>query len=162
MSNVKVIEGLFRAHYQGMYRLARGILRDGDAARDVVHDVFAGLLSSGKGAEVSGGYLIWAVRNRCLNRLRDLSIHERAANLYFLEMREYDDEAWPDEATVARIYDIIKNDLTSQGRRVMELRFEAGMSFSKIADVLGVSENAVYKHVRHALVIIRKNLNDNG
>lgn len=44
----------------------------------------------------------------------------------------------------------------------MELRFEAGMSFSKIADVLGVSENAVYKHVRHALVIIRKNLNDNG
>lgn len=156
------IETLFKAHYQQMYRLAKGILHDDDQARDIVHDVFESLLYSKSSTPVTPYYLLSSVRNRSLNLIRDKGIHDRILNLYFSEMKEYDTENWPDDETVARIYQIIKGELTPQCRRVMELRFIDGLQFSKVAEALGVSENAVYKHVRQALVIIRKNLNQNG
>lgn len=77
-------------------------------------------------------------------------------------MEEYDAEKWPDDETIARIYQIIKSELTPQCRRIMELRFINGLSFANVAENLGISETAVYKHVRQALVIIRKKLNQNG
>ena len=57
------IEQLFRTHYAAMYRLAMLILRDDNAARDIVHDVFESLLISGK-SDVSEAYMMTAVRNR--------------------------------------------------------------------------------------------------
>lgn len=157
------IEKLFKAHYRQMLRLASALLNDGDTARDVVHDVFANLLSSKMRGDIhiNPGYLLAAVRNRCLNVIRDTDARQRVSALYFYETEEYDTEDWPDEATIVRIYGIIKSELTPQTRRVMEMRFGEGLTFAKVASALGISENAVYKHVRQALVIIRKNL-ENG
>lgn len=168
------IEKLFKAHYPQMLRVASALLHDGDMARDVVHDVFANLLSpkvrgeqpaqTPSLAQVAGteaitpGYLLATVRNRCLNIIRDMDTRRRITSLYFSEVEEYDTEDWPDDATMARIYGIIKSELTPQTRRVMEMRFTNGLTFAKVAATLGISENAVYKHVRQALVIIRKNL----
>ncbi|MCM1356161.1 MAG: sigma-70 family RNA polymerase sigma factor [Staphylococcus sp.] len=160
------IEKLFKTHYLQMLRLAVGLLHDEDSARDLVHDVFATLLDDARKRnmpDVPGtAYLLSAVRNRCLNLIRDMGTRERVTNRYFLENDEYDSEDWPDDETIVRIYQIINGDLTPQCKRVMELRFIDGLRFSKVASTLGISENAVYKHVRQALVIIRKNLNQNG
>ncbi|MBJ2187562.1 MAG: sigma-70 family RNA polymerase sigma factor [Muribaculaceae bacterium] len=145
-----------------MRRLARALLHDDDSARDIVHDVFESLLNSKNQALFSTAYLLSSVRNRCLSQIRDKGIHDRILNLYFCEMEEYDAEKWPDDETIARIYQIIKSELTPQCRRIMELRFINGLSFANVAENLGISETAVYKHVRQALVIIRKKLNQNG
>ena len=145
-----------------MYRLATALLHDDDLARDIVHDVFASLLDGHTNLHVSGGYLLKAVRNRCLNHIRDCEIHQRIANRYFLGDEEYDSERWPDDETVARIYSLIHNDISLQAKRVIELRFSDGMSFARIAAVIGISETAVYRHLSNALKIIRKKLNENG
>ena len=145
-----------------MYRLATALLHDDDLARDIVHDVFASLLDGHTSLHVSGGYLLKAVRNRCLNHIRDCEIHQRIANRYFLGDEEYDSERWPDDETVARIYSLIHNDISLQAKRVIELRFSDGMSFARIAAVLGISETAVYRHLSNALKVIRKKLNENG
>ena len=162
MTNRNDIEQLFKAHYAQMYRLAVALLHDDDLARDIVHDVFASLLDSSLDITVSGGYLIKAVRNRCLNYIRDCEIHQRIANRYFLENEEYESEDWPDDETIARIYSLIKSELSPQARRVLELRFSEGLPFSRIAASMGISETAVYRHLGHALKVIRKNLNENG
>lgn len=177
MTDRDEIEQLFRAHYKPLRRMASAILHDDDAARDVVHDVFAQILfkrckASGDGdfgrvlfqrnTAVTPGYLVTAVRNRCINRLRDLDTRTRIAKLYFLETDDYDSEEWLDEATIARISEIIRTDLTRQCREVMEMRFGRGLKFAEIAEALDVSEKTVYKHVRQALVIIRKKLDENG
>ena len=162
MTNRNDIETLFKANYPQMRRLARALLHDDDSARDIVHDVFESLLNSKNQALFSTAYLLSSVRNRCLSQIRDKGIHDRILNLYFCEMEEYDAEKWPDDETIARIYQIIKSELTPQCRRIMELRFINGLSFANVAANLGISENAVYKHVRQALVIIRKKLNQNG
>ncbi len=145
-----------------MYRLAKALLLDNDSAHDIVHEVFVSLLYSKDDAKISLTYLLSAVRNRSLNMIRDKGIHNRILNLYFCDIDEYDTEDWPDEETIAEIYQIIKEDLTPQCRRIMELRFIEGLKFSKIAETIGVSENAVYKHVRQALIEIRKHLNQHG
>ena len=134
----------------------------GDLARDIVHDVFASLLDGSTGLPINIGYLLAAVRNRSLNHIRNTDIHRRIASLYFLDNEEYDTEEWPDEETISRIYSLISNDISPQSRRVMELRFSAGMPFSRIASTMGISETAVYRHMNNALTIIRKKLNANG
>ena len=42
----KQIEQLFKRHYRKMYLLAKVLLRDGDAAKDAVSDVFADMLDN--------------------------------------------------------------------------------------------------------------------
>lgn len=156
------IEQLFKAHYTQMYRLAAALLHDDELARDTVHDIFAALLDGGAGTSVPKAYLLRAVRNRCLNHIRDCGTRERIAMRYFLDNEEYDIEEWPDEETVTLIYNLISHDISPQARRVMELRFSAGMQFAGIAREMGISETAVYRHLNHALKFIRQKLNENG
>lgn len=162
MTNSNDIEQLFKAHYEQMYRLAVALLHNDDLARDIVHDVFVSLLEGRPGVIVTGAYLLKAVRNRSLNHIRNCEIHQRIATRYFLDNEEYDGEDWPDEETIARIYSLISNDISTQARRVMELRFSEGMPVARVATTIGISETAVYRHLSHALTIIRKKLNENG
>ena len=161
MPQINDIEQLFKAHYTAMHRLAMLILRDEDVARDIVHDVFESLLNAGL-TDVSVQYLLRAVRNRCLNYLRSLSTRERVNELYALDEQEIADEELPDEETMAQIHSTVTNDLTAACRRVVELRFTDGKSYKEIATTLGVSEVAVYKHLRHAIDVLRKKLSQNG
>ena len=155
------IERLFRSHYAAMYRLAMLILRDDDVARDIVHDVFEALLVSGK-EDVSEAYLLTAVRNRCLKLIRSLSVLERFKDMYSVEEQEIADEDWPDDATIALIHSTVSNEFTDACRRVVNLRFSGGKSYQEIADALGISKVAVYKHLRHAIDVLREKLNQNG
>lgn len=156
------IEQLFKAHYAQMHRLAVVLLHDDDLARDIVHDVFASLLDGRPAVFLTGGYLLKAVRNHCLNHIRDCGIHQRIARLYFLDNDEYDTEDWPDDETVNEVYSLISHEISPQARRVIELRFSEGLPFARIAAAMGISETAVYRHLSHALAIIRKKLNENG
>ena len=162
MTDRNNIEELFKAHYAQMYRLAVALLHDDDLARDIVHDVFLMLLDRDFQIHATEGYLLKAVRNRCLNHIRNCAIHQRIVNCYFIDNEEYDTEEWPDEETSERIQDLISNDISPQARRVMQLRFPAGMSFAHIAASMKISETAVYRHLNHALALIRKKLNENG
>lgn len=161
MTRTNDIEQLFRTHYTAMHRLAILILRDEDASRDIVHDVFESLLNTGL-TDVSAQYLLRAVRNRCLNHLRGLSTKERILEVYVLDEKEIADEEWPDDETIAKIHETIANDLTDACRRVVELRFTDGKSYKEIAVELGISEVAVYKHLRHAIDVLRSKLSQNG
>ncbi len=162
MTNRNDIEQLFKAHYAQMYRVAAALVHDDDVARDMVHDVFAKLLEKGHDTPANAGYLLTAIRNRCLNHLRNCEIHQRIAACYFLDNEEYETEGWPDEETLSLIHNLICNDVSRQARRVLELRFSSGLPFADVAKEMGISESAVYRHLSNALAIIRKKLNENG
>lgn len=161
MTKTNDIEQLFRTHYTAMHHLAMLILRDEVVARDIVHDVFESLLNAGM-TDVSAQYLLKAVRNRSLNHLRQLSSRERVKELYALDEQEIAEEDWPDDDTIAKIHSTVANDLTEACRRVVVLRFTNGKSYKEISKDLGISEVAVYKHLRHAIDVLRKKLSKNG
>ncbi len=162
MTNKNYIEQLFKANYDRMHRLAIALLHDEDLAHDMVHEVFAALLNSTSEQTVGEAYLLKAVRNRCLTHIRDCGIHQRVENRYFVENKEYEEDDWPDDETIAQIHSLISSDLTPQSRRVMQLRFSDGMQFAKIANIMGISQAAVFRHLSNALKTIRLKLKQNG
>lgn len=162
MTNKDEIERLFRIHYERLHRLARVLLHDSGLACDVVHDVFVSLIDGDAGHSVSEGYLLSAVRNRCLNHIRNSDARRRIIGLYLFEQSEYDSEEWPDEDTVAEINSLMDSLLRGRCRQVVDLRFREGLPYAQIALRLGISEVAVYKHLRHAIETIRKNLKRHG
>ncbi len=163
MAGKNDIEQLFKAHYEQLLRLALGLLHDNDLARDIVHDVFASILDVDcVSPGISAAYLLRAVRNRCINHIRDCETRQRIAHLYFLDNDMYESEEGNDEQLMASVRGIIRTDLSEKARRVIELRFVQGLQFSEVARQMGISETAVFRHLRHALVLIRQKLNQNG
>ena len=82
--NKETIEQLFRQHYLRMYQLARVLLKDDAASKDVVSEVFADVLDGKTQLELdnetiasdsplpstnAGSYLLVCVRHKCLNLL---------------------------------------------------------------------------------------------
>lgn len=156
------IEKLFKSNYAAMHRLAAMILHDTESAHDIVHDVFASVLDRDGAGNVDAGYLLASVRNRCLNRLRALDVRERFRQLYLVENGECDDtDDWPDEELIAALEDC-ESLLPPQCAKVFRMRFHEGAGSSEISEALGIGERAVFKHLRHALDIIRLKLNQNG
>ena len=161
MTKINDIENLFRTHYTSMYQLAMLILRDENVSKDIVHDVFETLLGSGK-TDVSEAYLLTAVRNRCLKHIRSMSVKDRLKEIYSIDEEEILSEEWPDKETIRMIQQTITNDLSESCRKVINLRFAETKSYQEIADTLGISTVAVYKHLRHGIDVLRKKLSQNG
>ena len=161
MTKIDDIKDLFRTHYESMYRLAMLILRDENVSKDIVHDVFEALLISGK-TDVTEAYLFTAVRNRCLKHIRSLSVKDHLKEIYSIGEEEILSEDWPDEETMGLIQKTIAEDLTESCRKVINLRFSQSKSYQEIADTLGISTVAVYKHLRHGIDILRKKISKNG
>ncbi len=157
------IEQLFKEHYSQMWLLAMRLIRDDAAAKDIVHDAFASLLSDNfPKQDFSATYLLSAVRNRCINHIRHLSVRQRFCQIYAKNAEEaIENEDWPDEETLALLNSAVAN-LSEACGRVVRLRFTDGMSYKQIASTLNISEVAVYKHLRHAIDVLREKLSQNG
>ena len=142
------IERLFKRYYQPMYRVARSILYDCDECRDVVSDVFSHVLSDQIVLlpETEEGYLVRAVRNRCLNIIAQKDIRERTAKLLLA-----------DAETVLPEQD---NELLDPPirRQILCLRHLQGLPFQRIADELDVSRVTVYHHLSAAIDTIKEQL----
>lgn len=91
-----------------------------------------------------------------------MSVKERMTELYALDMTEIADEDWPDDDTIALIHATVAHDLSEACKRVVNLRFAEGKSYKEIARKLSISEVAVYKHLRHAMDILRSKFSKNG
>jgi len=156
MTNGNYIERLFRSNYVAMLTLANRLLHNEDTARDIVQDIFASLISHNLTC-VTPGFLLKGVRFACLNHIRNLSSRERLKQLYALDLSDTDTGQWPDDEDIARLNEIVDTLLSDQCRRVVRLRFTAQLSYREIAKELNISEVAVYKHLRHAMNVLRQN-----
>lgn len=155
------VEELFKRHYRRMYLLATAYLRDGEAAKDTVADVFADIAEGRMMVreESAEAFLLTCVRNRCINALARVKTEERLKSLLPL-----DGEA--DDAPAARLIDrieaiqrFIDEGLTTQTANVIRMRYRQGMSYAAIAAALGISEAAVYKHLAQGIRKLKQKFN---
>lgn len=152
------IEQLFRDNFKAMLTLANRMVHDEDTARDIVHDVFASVLSNSPDS-VTPGYLFNGVRFACLNHIRDLSTRQRLHNLYSYEVYDVEDEEFNYEEAAVWLNTVIESCLSEQCQRVVRLRFTVRLTYREIAEKMEISEVAVYKHLRHALNVLRQKFN---
>ena len=157
MNDKSILEGLFRQHYGKMTHLARTLLHDDAEAQDVVQDVFARLLENeyqmtGSKAEA---YLMSAVRNRCMNHIRNMQFRERFKHLHPLDEANESHSIEEIMAELEQINAIVDAHIEEPQRTIFSLRFDEELTFQEIASRLDISVGTVYKYLRQCISRIK-------
>ena len=154
MLEQRILEQLFRQHYSEMIHLARVLLGNDGKAEDVVQDIFLRVADSDITPK-SEGYLLIAVRNACLNRIRQMQLHDRVKDLMPIE-----DEAdqQPIDRQLERLDNIaafVDEQLEEPYRSIFHLRFDEDLTIAEIARRLGLNPNTTYKYLAQSIQKIR-------
>lgn len=159
MHETTSFEQLFAAHHARLLRMATLMLGDTEEAQDTVAEVFARAAEAEQPPEVQ--VITAAVRNRCLNRIRQMRIAERVRRRLPLDETEF--PSWEQEAEhelcMEAVSEAIDTELTQQMRRTLLLRYRDEKTYREIAETMNISEVAVYKHLRNALERLKRKLN---
>ncbi len=157
------IETLFRQHYAAMYRLARTILYDADESKDVVSDVFVRLLHNNPSVQVDKmeGYLMMAVRNRCLDVLSHKSVREQVEKLFSQELKQRHIIARNEDERLDRLMQYIEGELPPLSQQILRLRFLQEMTYEEVAQEVGVSKVTVYNHLWQSMHRIKEYFSKN-
>ena len=154
MLEQRIIEQLFRRNYSDMIHLARVLLAGDGEAEDVVQDVFLRVANSDIPPK-NDSYLLIAVRNACLNRIRQMQLHERVKNLLPIE-DETDQQ--PIDRQLEQLEDIsvfVEEQLEEPHRSIFHLRFDEDLTIAEIARRLGLNPNTAYKYLMQSIQQIR-------
>lgn len=149
-----ILEQLFRRNYSEMIRLARVLLGDDEEAEDVVQDVFL-RVADGDHVPRNDGYLLTAVRNACLNRIRQMKVHEQVKRLLPVEVET---DLQPVDQQLERLDDIVafvEEQLEEPHRSIFHLRFGEDLTIAEIARRLGMNPNTTYKYLTQSIQRIK-------
>ena len=154
MLEQRILEGLFRRNYSEMIHLASVLLGNDEEAEDVVQDIFLRVANSDITPK-NDSYLLTAVRNACLNRIRQMQLHDRVKCLIPIE-----DEAdlQPIDKRLERLEDIaayVDEQLEEPHRSIFHLRFDEDLTVGEIARRLGLNPNTAYKYLMQSIQQIR-------
>ena len=154
MLDKRILAQLFRQNYSEMIHLARVLLGNDEEAEDVVQDIFLRIADSDIPPQ-KDSYLLTAARNACLNRIRQMRIHDRVKGLMPIE-----DEAdlQPIDKRLERIDDIaayVDEQVEEPHRSIFHLRFDEDLTVSEIARRLGLNPNTAYKYLMQTIQRIR-------
>ncbi len=157
--NLKVYEALFKDYYPQLVRFAEGYIFDKQVCEDVVQTLFIYFWENAETIELDISvktYFFQSVKNRCLNHLRDLHIHDRHNLLYMgalLNQKEVDDLEDPE--IIAEIGKAISK-LPKEMAEVFKLKYLEGKKLSEIAQMKQISENTVKTQLQRAKDKLRK------
>lgn len=158
MTETTAIETVYLNCRGRLVRLAATLLGDDDEARDIVQDVFLGLIERPVAADRAEAYIMTAVRNRALDRMRSLSRRQRVERMLpldddiLLSVADCDDDM---SDTVAEVNRFVADGLTPSVRNVVREVFYRRRSYREAAEHLGISVTTVNKHVVSALRLLR-------
>ena len=154
MLDKRILEQLFRQNYSEMILLARVLLGDDGEAEDVVQDIFLRIADSDIPPQ-NDSYLLTAVRNACLNKIRQMQLHERVKNLLPIESET---DLQPIDRQLEQLEDIlafVNEQLEEPQRSIFHLRFDEDLTIAEIARRLGLNPNTAYKYLAQSIQKIR-------
>ena len=134
---------------------------DGDEAKGIVHEVFVGfwekfdLLPRDTNYR---SYLYTAVRNRCLNHIRDKKKHVMLDAIGEHELATENTEAETEE--LSKAIDAGIESLPEKCREIFELNRIDGLKYAQIAEKLGISIKTVEGQMSKALSVLRDHLKE--
>ena len=154
MLDKRTLEQLFRRNYSEMIRLARVLLAGDGEAEDVVQDVFLRVANSDISPK-NDSYLLTAVRNACLNRIRQMHLYDKVKRLMPIED---DSDLQPIDKQLEQLEDIsafVDEQLEEPHRSIFHLRFDEDLTIAEIARRLGLNPNTTYKYLAQSIQEIR-------
>ena len=153
------LERVYDAFAPKLYRYALMILADPAAAEDALQQAFVKYARRRSGAcaiEHLEGYLRIAVRNEC-RRILKRKGSRREIGLESARLLEAASSPPPDEDE-RRALERALRCLPAEQREVIHMKVYEGMTFQRMADILGISINTVASRYRYALDRLRQML----
>lgn len=146
-------------HYEELLQRACILLHDEEDARDAVSDVMARLMATDilPEGEKLIAYARSSVRFECLNRLKRMKLQERMRRALPLEDAEADIR--DEEESYQQYQQFIQTELTPQTRRIFRMHYGERLKYREIAEQIGISEAAVYKHLSQAIIKLKNRFN---
>ena len=157
MLEQRILEDLFRRNYSEMNHLAMVLLGDDKEAEDVVQDIFLRVADSDIPPK-NDTYLLSAVRNACLNRIRQMKLHDKVKGLMPIEDEV---DLQPIDKQFEWLYDIaayVDGQMDEPHRSIFHLRFDEDLTVSEIARRLGLNPNTSYKYLMQSIQKIKHHL----
>ncbi len=159
-NDLHAFEQLFHQHYNDMCRYAYKIVDCEEIAKEIVNDVFLKIWQNRDSVNIKtciNAYLIKATRNKCIDYLRK----KVRAQCYCEEILEATPShyAHADDILIGQETHSILNEaiekLPKQCKLVFSMSRDKGMSYTEIADTLGLGIKTVETHIGRALKILR-------
>jgi len=158
-------EALFKSHFAYLCNFAEQYVQDQDAAQEICQQVFIRLWE--KRADMDPqqsipSYLFTAVKNRCLNYLRD---HKKYRSRMLdidcgdIDFSREDEDLLAAEELQRRILEALES-LPEKCRQVFEMSRYQHMKYQEIAEELDISQKTVEAHMSKALKTLRAALSD--
>jgi RNA polymerase sigma-70 factor (family 1) len=157
--NLKVYEALFINYYPKLIRFAEGYLFDKQACEDIVQTLFIHFWENAGDINLDlslKAYFYQSVKNRCLNHLRDLHIHDRH-NLVYMGaiLNQENAEETEDPEIVLQISEAISK-LPKDMAEVFIMKYLEGRKLREIAQINHISENTVKTQLLRSKAKLRK------
>jgi len=164
-SDRSAFEKIFRAYYKDLHGFAYSYVRCRDQSEDIVQTIFLRIWENKEDWDPPGKvrhYLFNAIRNEALNLIRHANIQskteEEVAELFTdLNSRSYKEEN-PELIELRNAIQEEIDSLPDRCREIYLLNRRSGLTYTEIADYLGVSINTVGTQMGRALKILRINL----
>ncbi|HMQ46740.1 MAG TPA: RNA polymerase sigma-70 factor [Saprospiraceae bacterium] len=157
-------ELLFKAHFAHLCHFAQQYIQDQEAAKDITQKVFIYLWENRANMDQERSlksYLFTAVRNRCLNYLRDRQKYR--SRLLDVELEDVDIPVEAEDFALEELQQKIAEALAAlpeKCRLVFEKsRFEH-KKYAEIAEELDISVKTVEAHMARALKGLKEQLKD--
>lgn len=135
-------------------------VKDLDEARNLVHEVFITVwekFDSLPSDTNYRSYLYTAVRNRCLNHLRDTKKH---LSIEKAEHKMTEESSSMEAAELEREIELAINSLPEKCRMVFEFSRMEGLKYGEIAEKMGISVKTVEAQMSKALTVLRAHLSE--
>jgi len=161
MRKMNEFESLFRLHFEGLCRMGLKYVYDLPTVKDLVHDVYMNFWIKLDGLSEDTNYksyLYTAVRNKCLNHLRDSKQHLRVEDVEISKTNGEEHSLITRE--LQREIDFALNLLPDRCKEIFMLSREEELAYKEIADKLGISVKTVEAHMSKALKILRNHLSE--
>ena len=155
----EAVTQIYTAHYRSLVRLSALLVRDGQAAEEIVQDSFIAMHGAWRrlrDPDRALAYLRQAVVNRSRSWLRRRQVADKYAPRPMPDMASAEDGAMgalEHQAVIAAL-----RKLPERQREVLVLRYYADLSEADIAEAIGVSRGAVKSHASRGLAAVRTTL----
>ena len=162
----EAFEKIFREYYKRLHGFAYTYVEERTAAEDIVQSVFLKIWSDRGNWDPPGTvkqYLFAAVRNEALNQLRHQKIVSETQDDVILKFRELNQEKAENLAETEALRLKIEEgilELPHRCRQIFLLNRRSGLTYTEIADYLGISINTVNTQMGRALKSLRDTLSD--
>lgn len=157
--NRKVFEALFYEYYPHLTRYAEGFLFDKQACEDIVQNLFIYFWENTHRLNIQlslKSYFYQSVKNRCLNYLRDIHVHDKHKLLYLEALLSEDDSpGWVDLEIIKKVQDAMAQ-LPPQMGELFKQKYLFGRKLQEIAEINNISENTVKTQLKRAKEKMRK------